>query len=95
MRILGDVGDRSTETEVLLLEHDVPFAPFSQKVLNCLPVEGESWIVQDEHLPGREDFRGLDICSIDPPGCTDIDDALHARPLPNGNYEVGVRKFLF
>lgn len=23
-------------------------------------------------------------------GCTDIDDALHVRPLPNGNYEVGV-----
>lgn len=27
---------------------------------------------------------------MDPPGCTDIDDALHCRPLPNGNYEVGV-----
>src|SRR5690606_16796204 len=23
-------------------------------------------------------------------GCTDIDDALHARPLPNGNFQVGV-----
>lgn len=23
-------------------------------------------------------------------GCRDIDDALHARPLPNGNFEVGV-----
>eukprot|EP01051_Picozoa_sp_SAG22_P010141 SAG22_NODE_893_length_6643_cov_9.325489_2_plen_488_part_00 len=30
------------------------------------------------------------ICSIDPPGCTDIDDALHCRTLPNGNLEVGV-----
>ena len=27
---------------------------------------------------------------MDPPGCTDIDDALHAVPLPNGNYNVGV-----
>src|SRR5689334_469669 len=25
-------------------------------------------------------------------GCEDIDDALHVRILPNGNYEVGVRK---
>ena len=25
-------------------------------------------------------------------GCTDIDDALHARQLPNGNIEAGVRK---
>lgn len=25
-------------------------------------------------------------------GCQDIDDALHARRLPNGNVEAGVRK---
>lgn len=25
-------------------------------------------------------------------GCQDIDDALHARRLPNGNIEAGVRK---
>lgn len=30
------------------------------------------------------------IVSIDPPGCKDIDDALHARDLPNGNIEVGI-----
>jgi hypothetical protein len=28
------------------------------------------------------------VLSIDPPGCKDIDDALHSRPLPNGNLEV-------
>lgn len=27
---------------------------------------------------------------MDPPGCKDIDDALHIRELPNGNYELGV-----
>ena len=27
---------------------------------------------------------------MDPIGCKDIDDALHCRILPNGNYEVGV-----
>ena len=36
----------------------------------------------------RVNCRHLDICSVDPPGCTDIDDALHAKLLPNGNYEV-------
>ena len=30
------------------------------------------------------------MCSVDPPGCRDIDDTLHCRVLPNGNYEVGV-----
>lgn len=27
-------------------------------------------------------------------GCKDIDDALHCTPLPNGNFEVGVRILL-
>lgn len=38
----------------------------------------------------REDLRHLPICSVDPPGCKDIDDALHIRELPNGNLELGV-----
>ncbi|KAJ3031722.1 UNVERIFIED_CONTAM: hypothetical protein HDU68_000657 [Siphonaria sp. JEL0065] len=90
VKTLGAVGDRKTETDVILLEHDVRFMPFSKQVLSYLPEEGESWVVKEEDLAGRMDFRGLDVCSIDPPGCTDIDDALHARLLPNGNYEVGV-----
>lgn len=36
----------------------------------------------------REDLRHLCVCSVDPPGCTDIDDALHCRELENGNIEV-------
>ncbi|KAF8940521.1 hypothetical protein EDD21DRAFT_380965 [Dissophora ornata] len=90
IRSLGEAGDKSTETEVLLLEHDVPFHEFSKQVLSLLPVEGENWVVQPEHFCGREDFRSLNVCSIDPPGCTDIDDALHVIPLLNGNYQVGV-----
>ena len=30
------------------------------------------------------------VCSIDPPGCRDVDDALHVFELPNGDYECGV-----
>lgn len=37
MKNLGEVGDKETETEVLLLEHDVPHQPFSQAVLSFLP----------------------------------------------------------
>lgn len=35
-------------------------------------------------------MRGIDVVSIDPPGCKDIDDALHCIELPNGNLEIGV-----
>jgi exosome complex exonuclease DIS3/RRP44 len=38
----------------------------------------------------RLDLRHLPICSVDPPGCKDIDDALHIRELENGNLELGV-----
>ncbi|KAI4469625.1 ribonuclease [Holotrichia oblita] len=38
----------------------------------------------------RVDLRGIDICSVDPPGCTDIDDALHCRPIGDDKLEVGV-----
>jgi exosome complex exonuclease DIS3/RRP44 len=94
VRSLGELESKGAETEALLLEWDVQYRPFPKTVLDCLPKEGHDWRVPtDTSDPGwrdREDLRGLLICSIDPVGCQDIDDALHARPLPNGNYEVGV-----
>jgi exosome complex exonuclease DIS3/RRP44 len=70
VKTLGSSGDRETETEVLLLEHDVPYQEFSKRVLEDLPVEGERWVVLDKHLnnENRRDFRDLNVCSIDPPG---------------------------
>lgn len=37
MRSLGCAGEKDTEQEVLLLEHDVPHQAFSQAVLSFLP----------------------------------------------------------
>jgi exosome complex exonuclease DIS3/RRP44 len=94
VRSLGDLGTKGAETEALLLEYDVQYRPFPKAVLDCLPTEGHDWKVpastDDPGWKDRRDLRGLQICSIDPVGCQDIDDALHARPLPNGNFEVGV-----
>ncbi len=90
----GQVGNLSTETEVVLIEHDVPYEPFAPIVTDCLPKEGANWRASEQDFRERADFRSLLICSIDPPGCTDIDDALHARPLdpsnPSGHWEIGV-----
>ncbi|KAL4234603.1 exosome catalytic subunit dis3 [Mactra antiquata] len=88
VRKLGNVGDKDTENEVLLLEHDVPHSNFSEAVLNFLPKM--PWTITDEDMKHRTDLRHITVCSVDPPGCTDIDDALHCRPLANGNLEVGV-----
>lgn len=94
VRSLGELETKAAETEALLLEYDVQYRPFPKTVLDCLPTEGHDWKVpaslEDPGWRDREDLRGLLICSIDPVGCVDIDDALHARSLPNGNFEVGV-----
>jgi exosome complex exonuclease DIS3/RRP44 len=88
---LGMAGERATEIAAILLEHDVSTLPFTPAQIAELPVDGENWVVKEEHLKGRTDFRHLDVCSIDPPGCTDIDDALHARLLKDESLiEVGV-----
>ena len=94
VRSLGDLETKGAETEALLLEYDVQYRPFPKGVLDCLPHEGHNWKVPasltDSGWKGRKDLRDLLVCSIDPVGCQDIDDALHARPLPNGNFEIGV-----
>lgn len=101
VRDLGEIESVQAETESLLLEHDVEYRPFTKKVLECLPEEGHDWkapvditaseeLAKDPQLARRRDLRDKLICSIDPPGCVDIDDALHAKKLPNGNWEVGV-----
>ncbi|KAK3362737.1 hypothetical protein B0T25DRAFT_468158 [Lasiosphaeria hispida] len=94
IRSLGELETKAAETEALLLEYDVQYRPFPKTVLDCLPKEGHDWKVpeslDDLGWRDREDLRHLLICSIDPIGCQDIDDALHCRPLPNGNLEVGV-----
>ncbi|EIW76973.1 RNB-domain-containing protein [Coniophora puteana RWD-64-598 SS2] len=95
VRALGHSESKEAEQESLLLEFDVPYRPFGRAILDCLPKEGEQWVVppmsaSSEVWRNRTDLRHLNVCSIDPPGCQDIDDALHARRLTNGNIEAGV-----
>ena len=103
IKTLGKLGDKETENEVILAENDILHHEFSEAVLDCLPtlpwtITDEVClfvlymkmytfdIFQD--VASRVDLRDFCIVSIDPPGCTDIDDALHCRLLENGNYEV-------
>ena len=89
VRTLGPIGDRETETQVVLIEHNIPTDEFSPRVMRCLPAK--DWVVTPEKIDSkRVDLRHLVVCSIDPPGCKDIDDALHARMLENGRLECGV-----
>ena len=106
VRKLGADGEKAVETQVLLHEFGVPTDDFSAEVMGCLPptnwkiaeelelhtnmYNGQAMISGENNPAARQDLRHIPVCSIDPPGCKDIDDALHCTLLPNGNFEVGV-----
>lgn len=85
---LGDIGDKEVETDIILNELGITRKEFSTAVMACLPPD--DWVITEECLKGRLDLRSLPIASVDPPGCKDIDDALHCVRLPNGRWQVGV-----
>ena len=87
---LGKCLDIPVENEIILYEHNVDINPFSKKIIDSMPNEDVEFKCPPEELKKRMDLRNKPVCSIDPPGCKDIDDALHAVELPNGNYELGV-----
>lgn len=90
VRTLGPLNAKETETEVICVETQIPTKPFTAQVLACLP--DTNWVVTARDLAERRDLRDFNIVSVDPPGCTDIDDAVHYRALPGGEgaFEVGV-----
>uniref|UniRef100_A0A7S4N145 Ribosomal RNA-processing protein 44 n=1 Tax=Guillardia theta TaxID=55529 RepID=A0A7S4N145_GUITH len=93
VRTIGDIGDIQCESEVILIEHDVCIREFAPAVFKLLPPVGPNgeWEVPEEEIRKRVDLReGYRVCSIDPPGCKDIDDALHVKPLGKGRVEMGV-----
>ena len=100
VKSLGPIGDADAETAAVLLEADVDDRPFAPAVHACVPPL--PWRFDEAaHLakqPWREDHRALRVCSVDPPGCRDIDDALSCRvverfegdPSRPRTFELGV-----
>jgi exosome complex exonuclease DIS3/RRP44 len=86
--ILGDIGDKEVETDIILNELGISRKEFSTAVMACLP--SNDWAITEECFANRMDLRDLPISSVDPPGCKDIDDALHCVKLSNGRWQVGV-----
>lgn len=85
--ILGAAGQNNAEMHAILAEFGLPYK---------YPVNVEkaadkiSDTIDPEEITNREDFRGVTTFTIDPKDAKDFDDALSARRLENGNWEVGV-----
>jgi VacB/RNase II family 3'-5' exoribonuclease len=92
IKVLGDMGDMLTETTCILHRHGIDYCEFSRVTLADLP--GASYRLENEvaaaEASPREDFRSRFVVSIDPPGCTDVDDAFHVRVLDDDVFELGI-----
>ena len=85
--ILGKSGENDTEMHAILAEFGLPYKyPENvEKAADRIPD-----VIPDEEIARREDFRQVLTFTIDPKDAKDFDDALSARQLENGNWEVGV-----
>ena len=92
VRELGKIGDLDAELESILVEHDIYDCtiPFSKGILNEMPKTQEEWKPDSNEVQKRRDLRDTMVMSIDPQGCTDVDDTLSVTQLRNGNVELGV-----
>ena len=86
------MGDVDAMTKLIVAEHGICDAPFSDAARACLPdvPPNEPWKIPDDELAKRKDFRDMLVFTIDPPTARDLDDALHVALEPNGLLNVGV-----
>ncbi|KAI5134466.1 exosome complex exonuclease DIS3/RRP44 [Nematocida ausubeli] len=89
--IIKETGEKESieaETAALLAHHAILDQAFEEAAQAELP--SENWQITQKDLAEREDLRDYPIASIDPEGCIDIDDALHAKYNTDGTIDVGV-----
>ncbi|WP_180337981.1 ribonuclease R [Fructilactobacillus sanfranciscensis] len=86
-QIIGSVDDPGIDILQIVYAHDVP-SQFPEDVMQ------EADAIPDHVLPeetkGREDITNQDLVTIDAEESKDLDDAVTAWKLPNGNYHLGV-----
>ncbi|GLC43803.1 hypothetical protein PLESTB_000909600 [Pleodorina starrii] len=85
-RVLGRLNDLRAESEAVLVQCGITHKPFCEAALAELPrvTRAEDWCVPPRERAARRDLTGPEyfVVSIDPVGCTDVDDAMHVRFLP-------------
>lgn len=87
IEILGHPDDFGIDVEIMIRKHHIPHE-FPPNVLEQAKTFGSA--VAEEALAGRQDFRSLDIVTIDGETARDFDDAVWVERLDNGNYSLQV-----
>ena len=85
--ILGKPDDFGIDVEILIRSHHIPFE-FPEDVLTqARQIPGP---IPEAEIARRQDFRALDIVTIDGETARDFDDAVWVERLPNGNWALQV-----
>lgn len=85
--VFGFAGNNDAEMHAILAEYDLPYK-FENEVEEAAQAISEQ--ITDKDYAERRDFRGITTFTIDPADAKDFDDALSARLLSNGEWEIGV-----
>ncbi len=87
VEILGNPDDFGVDVEIVIRKHHLPhhFPPEVVEQAESIPN-----VISARELEGREDFRSLDIVTIDGETARDFDDAVWVDRLSNGNYALHV-----
>ncbi|ORE01755.1 RNB-domain-containing protein [Rhizopus microsporus var. microsporus] len=85
---IGPIGYLAAEKAAVLADNSIIDADFSPVALHSLPEL--PWSIPMVEYKNRLDLRRERVFTIDPSTAKDLDDALHIKPMKDGNYEVGV-----
>ena len=85
--VIGNADARDIEMKCLISEFDIPakFPIGAQK-----EAEEMNQLIDKKDIPNREDFRDLDIFTIDGDDSKDLDDAISVSKDEKGIYTLGV-----
>ncbi len=87
VEILGYEDDFGVDVEIIIRKFHLPHR-FPPEVLE--EAQAIENVIPQRELRGRRDYRHLPIVTIDGETARDFDDAVLARKLENGNYELQV-----
>ncbi len=90
LEVIGKAGEHRVEMNAIVMEHGFRTHFSAEVEREAAEIEKNHASIIAAEIPKRADLRHLNTVTIDPISAKDFDDALSIRPLPNGEFEVGV-----
>jgi ribonuclease R len=86
--VLGAAGEKDVDLKSVIVQFNLP-GDFPQEVKDQARHALDTFDPEEEKRV-RVDLSDQIVCTIDPDDAKDYDDAISLRPLPNGEWELGV-----